>query len=412
MPPSEEDLHYEVIETRARPPRVAVLIDSADEAWRHTILRILEFLSSIWGGQHSVIIPTDGRIIAEPFWRVLEKFSPDHLWCYQKTGEDIRISNPEEFELMVLTTTAEGQRHLPEFPQLEENIRSELPDAIIVPAFSLDDQLRFDIIDRIIPFHFEKSIHGITQGITPYELTKIAEVLPCVNHPTSYISFELPDIVEPVWWVARTGKYAESTLNELNSLGVHEDRIRVHENEVYDFAHWIAGGSHSLRREIAASLGTCSSFTPPDRTTKPLPFDLTMSQVGLYGRGFSWHEIRSRFALVLGDSVADFCLSYCLPKIDVPACWIPLKWIDHFSGGGSTILRSCVTSAVLASPHETRREGGLMVCTMSAEPDSINVAMEGLNKYCGPGLNLIPQDLFAPSVVVERATEVWSGPQK
>ena len=72
-------------------------MDSADSGWRHTTARIIEFLSSVWGGKHSVIIPTDGSTIEPIFWIVLEKFSPDYVFFYQKTWRDIQISDPENY---------------------------------------------------------------------------------------------------------------------------------------------------------------------------------------------------------------------------------------------------------------------------------------------------------------------------
>jgi hypothetical protein len=91
------ELHYEIIETRARPARVALLTDCSDADWHHTMLRIIEFLSSIWGGKHSVIIPTNGTTIAPILWTILEKFSPDYVFFYRKTGRDVQISRPGEY---------------------------------------------------------------------------------------------------------------------------------------------------------------------------------------------------------------------------------------------------------------------------------------------------------------------------
>jgi hypothetical protein len=93
----EEQLHYEIVDARARPPRVAVLMSVSDHEWRSTALRVIEFLCSLWGGKHSIIVPTDGAIIEPTFWRILEKFSPDYIYYYSKTGRDLKISHPEEF---------------------------------------------------------------------------------------------------------------------------------------------------------------------------------------------------------------------------------------------------------------------------------------------------------------------------
>src|ERR1039457_2861176 len=97
MRTNDAELLYETIDTRARPARVAVLTDTSDPDWRQTIVRIIEFLSSVWGGKHSLIIPSDGSTIEPLFWTVLEKFSPDYVYFYRKTGRDVQISRPEEY---------------------------------------------------------------------------------------------------------------------------------------------------------------------------------------------------------------------------------------------------------------------------------------------------------------------------
>src|SRR5713226_6073162 len=51
-----------------------VLIDRADPEWQDTCRRILECLSSTWGGKYATIIPTDGSVIGDMFWDVLEAF--------------------------------------------------------------------------------------------------------------------------------------------------------------------------------------------------------------------------------------------------------------------------------------------------------------------------------------------------
>jgi hypothetical protein len=93
----EEHLHHEIVDARARPPRVAVLMNVSDPEWRSPALRVIEFFCSIWGGKHSLIIPTDGKTIDPIFWRILEKFSPDYIYYYSKTGIDLKLSQPDKF---------------------------------------------------------------------------------------------------------------------------------------------------------------------------------------------------------------------------------------------------------------------------------------------------------------------------
>ncbi len=84
-----------------RPPRLAILVDINDADWQNTCQRVIECLSTIWGGKYSIIILTDGNEISNHFWKLLKAFDPDYICEYLKTGLDLRLSLPSEFETWV-----------------------------------------------------------------------------------------------------------------------------------------------------------------------------------------------------------------------------------------------------------------------------------------------------------------------
>ena len=88
---------FKTIHASVRPARVAVLVDKADKDWQNTCLRVIEFYSRLWGGAHNIIIPPGGQQINERFWKMLEAFDPDHLYRYAKSGEDIFLGDPTQF---------------------------------------------------------------------------------------------------------------------------------------------------------------------------------------------------------------------------------------------------------------------------------------------------------------------------
>ena len=79
-----------------RPARVAILLNGNDQDWQDSCMRILEWATSIWGGKHCAIVPTDGKNIRELFWQELEAFDPDYVFVYQKTLADTKFSKPEQ----------------------------------------------------------------------------------------------------------------------------------------------------------------------------------------------------------------------------------------------------------------------------------------------------------------------------
>jgi hypothetical protein len=129
-------LHYETVEARARPARVAVLINSSDPDWFDSALRIIEFLSSIWGGKHSIIVPTDGLTIDLAFWKILEQFSPDYVYFYRKTGADFKLAHPEEYSAELLRAVEQYQAGLPTIDEHEKDIL--ISEAISEPKSRTD----------------------------------------------------------------------------------------------------------------------------------------------------------------------------------------------------------------------------------------------------------------------------------
>jgi hypothetical protein len=88
------------IETALRPRRIAYIVGSNYDY--DYILKIIELTSYIWGGDYSIIIPTDGQNIDEKFMKLLREFDPDiinvkiHLTDELK-NEIINFVNPMEY---------------------------------------------------------------------------------------------------------------------------------------------------------------------------------------------------------------------------------------------------------------------------------------------------------------------------
>ena len=91
---------FKTIFAGVRAPRCAVLMDAADPDWQETCRRIIECLSSLWGGRYSLIVPTDGKTIPPLFWQLLETYDPDYIVYYHKTARDIMLARPDEYRRM------------------------------------------------------------------------------------------------------------------------------------------------------------------------------------------------------------------------------------------------------------------------------------------------------------------------
>ena len=383
----DTELHYETIECRARPARLAVLIDSSDREWQFTAVRAIEFLSSVWGGKHSLIIPTSGIEIQPIFWDILEKFSPDYVYAYRNTWGDIKISNPQDF-------AAQPENHLnlyhDEILSLEgerEKIQKNLEQGWASgfhPARDLCSQLA----ERLVPFHFQNQVEPIScNGAKPHQLTRISDVLPCVDHPQHFTSFDVPFEVNPLWWIAQTGKFAPAHSERLSEIRVSAKNVLLSEDDLSGFANWIAEGTlNAIAPEIDELLGGKRGFLPPSKT-EPIPFDLSMAGVALYGPPLAFHDFKDSFALVLGDSIEDFCLSYCLPRVGRRAAWLPSTWIDGIQSEANSVTRTCALSTLYSVPVDVRLKSGPSVCSSSKTPEQIQDVFEILKRRTSYGLN-------------------------
>jgi hypothetical protein len=368
MDNDNQQLHYLTLESRARPARVAILMNSSDVEWHHTALRIIELLSSIWGGKHSIIVPTDGSTIDPTFWAILERFSPDYVYSYTKTGADIKLSHPEEYAARLQQQIGKLDSGFPVFEMEKERIDSDLQ--AWADRFGLDTNLCSQIADRLVPFHFQKHFHPASTGYVPNELTSILDVLPYVDRPQAFLSLDVPPEISSVWWAAQTGMYPKALSSQLGSMGIDEQTVRVSAENLHAFADWIAGGAIN-----PASPGLLPLLPAPT------PFHISMSGTGLYGSPLASRDFGDHFALVLGDSLGDFCLSYCLPRIGHRAAWLPAAWTDALETEKDSLPKSCILPVLYAAPHGVRRGIGVNVCSLSSGDEKVLRTLEVLKKY-------------------------------
>ncbi len=69
----------------ARPLRLAFILN--DKLLPENLLSILTYISSIWGGYYSCLIPTDGNKISDADWENLNVYDPDKvILCANEAG--------------------------------------------------------------------------------------------------------------------------------------------------------------------------------------------------------------------------------------------------------------------------------------------------------------------------------------
>lgn len=278
---------YKTLLTSLRPPRVACLIDSSDQNWKPSILTALEAFTRTWGGGGFIIIPTDGKTISNPFWQILLSYDPDYLWI----------------------------------ARMSENNRGEL---------ILSDELVNKLKLRLAPFHHDDSVlseqdkrYGllqnlITEGSTypkfraepPFtDLTKFPESIQLSN----LVQISNLDEKVKLWVGSVTGivskVYEDDFKNQIQFTPINFDDAQA---QVFET---VFNGIRQIHKNLIDD-------------NSSLPFAASLAHCGFY-RSLKFPVWKESTLIVVGDTLEDFCLYFCLSRMRDRVSWLIPGWIDE-----------------------------------------------------------------------------------
>jgi hypothetical protein len=239
---------YKTVNASVRPERVAVLIDKSDEEWQDTCLHVIEFFSQIWGGAHNLIVPTDGKRIDERFWAILEGFDPDSLYAYRRSGEDLRISKPEQYKTLLDSHVATwvtqygegGLEHVKE--EMDESLRGAWAS-----EFDISRDLQNEIKVRLSPFYFqdwivEAGAVGARSDVR-FPLTSLVKIIRNSQHPDKFATINAPtDLIPRLWYSATCGLLRDKAIGEFEAVGLVQDRYDFEEADLGRLIEFVVSG--------------------------------------------------------------------------------------------------------------------------------------------------------------------------
>lgn len=368
---SQDEQRFQSFLTRIRPHRVAVFVNMADPNWYESSFGVIEFLTKLWGGSHSVIIPTDGKTIDEEFWAILSSHDPDVFYRYQPTGADLKARAPEEFERLLSENVKQWARenNVPE-DQIRGLLEKDLLKAAI-NGWTVSEELQEEILIRLAPFHFEKQpLHGMpnrllkiqvfSKGSKPhYPLTAVMDVLRAGNQRTQVTQLGVNDasdaeIAPPRLWLAATigcgddEYFRELIEQQINPIWTTVDEL------------------HSLNTIIK------SGIRPWGHTLDSFPLGMTTAALTSVRIG-----VARRFELptivVVGSSLKDFCLYFDLYWQQGRALWLP-PWFLPKDGEYPDRLMTAIHEAEEASRPDHNEQ--LVLVSYSAGEDELTKLQE------------------------------------
>jgi hypothetical protein len=375
---------FQTIIARARAHRVAVLVDINDPYWEASCVGVVQYLTKLWGGSLTVIVPTDGKTISEEFWAVLSAHDPDKILCYRTTGKDVKIAEPEKFKSYVDQWTA---GNLQSTGMTEEELRPQMEEHVSnsnTADFSISEELSLEIVRRLAPLHIDSAytqdrtrqldIGYISRGASPsYPLTSVLDVVPFADcHKTvSQVICDAQDTPSELWIAASIGSNDPKQIASLAKVGIFSKEFRNSQLSPYEL---ITLGLH-----------------PGDTLRTPTPRALSMTALAYYRSSKALrHQLPT--VVVVGDTVSDFCLFYALRWLQGRALWLP-KWFFRDSGGYNSRVTTAIRGAAEIAEFEHSQNLSLVTFSLSNEEMKEAEAKAGSARFGGWSVECKPLDV-------------------
>lgn len=311
---------YKTFRVSVRPARVVCFIDANDQNWQVSALNIIEAFSRVWGGAYFIIVPTDGQIISDVFWRILLAYDPDYLWVYTARAEN-------SYE----------------------------------PSFELSNDLQQDLKLKLAPFHFKDHIirGGAYRNLAPrFPYTDLITILPNCERPNSLSEINELQGVMQLWIASFTGHASLEYKEALGSIGIESRTVDYSDglSELFNLA------SKGIRGELVV-----------DDTGFPYAFSLT--QLGFY-RSLKFDDWLEATLVVVGETLQDFCLYYCLARLRGKVMWLLPSWlppngIEDYSIWSSDTYLGCFAQSLSKLTKEQGQRGSIYVISLSMSPDDL-----------------------------------------
>jgi hypothetical protein len=301
---------FKKISLGIRAPRLVILTENTDIDWQDTVLRIIEWLSSCWGGQHALIVPTNGETIDNEFWWLLEKYDPDYIYSYQKTMLDIKLSNTDEYQSWL---DRQVEQHLKKYPEDDPKNAREFIDERIsnikLGDFVVSENLQKELKQRLNPFGELPLTHAIEiDSIPSYPLTPLWTAFSGMDDKQSILSPEIQVTKElQLCLYSCTGKINEPF------------QLKNPMPDAFNLFHhsWIEDNIHEVIQMVLKR----------EKDFWRMPFPMTMAGLSVYSETFASEE---KPVIIIGKTLKEFCLYYVLSKLKPNTYWLPFELLNQF----------------------------------------------------------------------------------
>lgn len=321
--------NFKSVTAGVRTQRLAILLEDPDPDWLETCRRVMETISSLWGGHHTIIVPTDGRVIAQVFWDVLETFDPDYVCEYHKTGLDWKLGAPQRYQEFI---ERELFKRFGEGPH-SADARDELDaDFLTAPVISrpIEPALEAELKNRLAPFYYENHVLTVAslQAHAPsgYPLTRLSTLLPHSKLPATFTTVDAKvEGVPPLWVESVLGSTYEAQTRDLAQAGVSIQKLSIIDSDAAALFKLVMRTESRPDRDETVTTHTATVPIVEVLSTSPFRF----SAVNLS----HYHSTKLRRwdvpgIVVVGETLKDFSLFFNLSRMRSHVYWLLPDWTD------------------------------------------------------------------------------------
>jgi hypothetical protein len=321
---------YRSITSSVRTPRLAVLVDEENPHWQMVVTSLIRIFSETWGGKYFLIVPTDGKRIKDKFWELLEAYSPDYLGSYLFTLADLQEADPAKYaatKSRLQKSWTHGQDFDEWFNKQEYHVR--------VRDFKITADLELQLKNRLAPLHISEHVvrHRLVrdQGLG-FPFTKIIDINPHAHRRVVEVVLSKPisDDNLRTLMLSQAGDLSQSAMEEYRGQGVNFKTLPT-EYPDERLAESVLRGSVdmsglSLQKAFRDETDD-TSWMPAEDFVKHMPFQTSMLHLAKYYRVDTHRDWEEPVTLVIGDTIDDFCLYYCLSRLHDGTYWLPHAWL-------------------------------------------------------------------------------------
>jgi hypothetical protein len=237
-------------------------------------------------------------------------FDADIIYRYQKSGSDVAHNTPDIFEGWVAQELKEAIDPEHAEPQIRASL---LKMSIEDPTFMSENLVR-QLLIRLSPLHYGGffNVNYVSSSDVPgYPLTSMSDVIDKTENVPDHI-FEVKDDIPPtlstppvLWMLAESGIANKNYQARLEAKGITTIPKSLMNDSEYDVIKWGI--------EPSTVFGANSLFA--------------ISRLALKGVGPVARMFDVASVIVVGDTMADFCLHYALSRMQGRALWMPSWFI-------------------------------------------------------------------------------------